>query len=220
MFRDRTDAGTRLGRYLAGVVDGDVVVTGLPRGGVPVALEVARALHAPLDLIVVRKLGVPFQPELGMGAIGEHDVMVLNSDLALRAGVTKTELDAVEKSEREELQRRIDRYRGERDHIPLKDRVVVVVDDGIATGYTARAACLVAQQEGAAKVVLAVPVAPPGWTGELADAADELISLATPRGFAGVGQFYDDFGQTSDDEVMRCLEEGWSMFQKGTERPT
>ena len=115
MFRDRTDAGTRLGRYLAGVLDGDVVVMGLPRGGVPVALEVARALHAPLDVIVVRKLGVPFQPELGMGAIGEHDVMVLNSDLALRAGVTKAELGAVEKSEREELQRRIDRYQGQRD---------------------------------------------------------------------------------------------------------
>lgn len=207
MFKDRTSAGIRLGRHLGYLRDDDVVVVALPRGGVPVALEVARSLNAPLDLIVVRKLGVPFQPELGMGAIGEHDVVVLNANLVRKAGITKDELAAVTARERSELNRRINSYRADRTRIPLTGRVVVVVDDGIATGYTAKAACQVARAEGARRVILAVPVAPPGWTEFLADAADELVSLSTPRGFAGVGQFYENFGQTSDEVVIACLDQ-------------
>lgn len=206
VFVDRVDAGRQLGARLQHLRGQDVVVLGLPRGGVPVAAEVARALDAPLDVIVVRKLGVPFQPELGMGAIGEGGVRVLNEELMHFAGVTPDELAAVEDRERAELERRTRRYRGDRARVPLAGRTVVVVDDGIATGSTARAACQVARAQGAARVVLAVPVAPSDWTLGLHDAADELICLSTPELFFGIGQFYADFAQTSDSEVIACLQ--------------
>jgi putative phosphoribosyl transferase len=206
MFRDRADAGRKLAARL-GHLRGDVVVVGLPRGGVPVAAEVARALEAPLDVIVVRKLGVPFQPELGMGAIGEEGVRVINDDIVHLAGVTHGELEVVEARERAELDRRARRFRGERARIPLSGRVVVVVDDGIATGSTARAACEVARGAGAARVVLAVPVAPPEWIRRLAGAADEFVCVETPEPFYAIGQFYRDFTQTTDDEVIACLTE-------------
>jgi putative phosphoribosyl transferase len=205
VFSDRVDAGKRLAGRLAHLRGDDVVVVGLPRGGVPVAAEVARALDAPLDVIVVRKLGVPFQPELGMGALGEDGVKVLNPDVIAMAGVTDRELAAVEARESAELQRRAERFRAGRERVPLTGRVVVVVDDGVATGSTARAACEVARAHGAARVVLAVPVAPVDWTRRLADAADELVCVATPTPFFGIGQFYDDFSQTTDDEVVRHL---------------
>ena len=149
MFQDRTDAGRQLAEHLGHLRDQDVVVVGLPRGGVPVADEVARALDAPLDVILVRKLGVPFQPEVGMGAIGEDGVRVLNDEVIRMARVTRSQLDDVESRERVELERRADRYRAGRTRIPLAGRVVLVVDDGIATGSTARAACQVARLEGA-----------------------------------------------------------------------
>ena len=205
MFSDRVDAGKRLAGRLAHLRGDDVVVVGLPRGGVPVAAEVARALDAPLDVIVVRKLGVPFQPELGMGALGEDGVKVLNRDVIEMAGVTDRELAAVEARESAELRRRAERFRAGQERVPLTGRVVVVVDDGVATGSTARAACEVARAHGAARVVLAVPVAPADWTRRLADAADELVCVATPSPFFGIGQFYDDFSQTTDDEVVRHL---------------
>jgi putative phosphoribosyl transferase len=204
-FSDRMDAGKRLAGRLAHLRGEDVVVVGLPRGGVPVAAEVARALDAPLDVIVVRKLGVPFQPELGMGALGEDGVKVINRDVIAMAGVTERELAAVEARESAELRRRAERFRGGEERVPLRGRVVVVVDDGVATGSTARAACQVARSHGAERVVLAVPVAPADWTRRLADAADELVCVATPSPFFGVGQFYDDFSQTTDDEVVRHL---------------
>jgi putative phosphoribosyl transferase len=206
LFADRTDAGRRLaGRlgHLAGTPG--LVVVGLPRGGVPVAAEVARALGAPLDVIVVRKLGVPARPELGMGAIGEDGVRVLDDEIVRRAGVTPAEIAAVEARERIELERRAARFRIGRDRVPLRGRTVVVVDDGIATGSTARAACLVARVEGAARVVLATPVAPVGWTDRLRDVADELVATATPEDFDAVGQFYDDFSQTTDEEVVASM---------------
>ena len=205
-FADRRDAGRRLAARLQHLRGQRVVVLGLPRGGVPVAFEVARALGAPLDVIVVRKLGVPFQPELGMGAIGEGGVRVLSQDVIQRGGVSADELAAVEARERAELERRASRYRRGRLRQPLDGCCVVVVDDGIATGSTARAACQVARAQGAARVVLAVPVAPPGWQVRLGDVADELICVATPRSFFAIGQFYADFAQTTDEEVTDCLE--------------
>jgi putative phosphoribosyl transferase len=206
LFVDRIDAGRRLAHTLGHLRGADVVVVGLPRGGVPVAREVAEALDAPLDVILVRKLGVPFQPELGMGAIGEDGVRVINGDVVSIAGVSEPEIAEVERRERAELARRAERFRADRPRIPLTGRTVVVVDDGIATGSTARAACQVARAEGAARVILAVPVAPPGWTHDLAGAADELICVATPEPFFGIGMWYRDFRQTTDDEVVACLD--------------
>lgn len=218
MFHDRTDAGKQLAKHVAHLRAEDVVVVGLPRGGVPVAYEVARGLGAPLDLILVRKLGVPFQPEVGMGAIGEDGVRVLNTDVVRMAGVTKDELDAVEARERIELERRVHHYRAGRARIPLAGRVVVVVDDGVATGSTAKAACQVARAEGAARVILAVPVAPSDWTRRLKGEADELISLSTPHQFSSVGRFYRDFAQTTDDQVIAYLDRAAATQQAGTLR--
>ncbi len=205
-FANRVDAGRRLAAELDHLRSEPCVVLGLPRGGVPVAAEVARALDAPLDVIVVRKLGVPYQPELGMGAIGEDGVRVLNDEIVRGARITEDEIAAVEARERVELDRRARRFRGDRQRVPLDGRTAIVVDDGVATGSTALAACRIAAAHGARRVVLAVPVAPADWTSRLAGAADELVALSTPRFFHAIGQFYDDFSQTSDDEVVRCLE--------------
>ncbi|HSL72964.1 MAG TPA: phosphoribosyltransferase [Ilumatobacteraceae bacterium] len=206
LFEDRVDAGIQLAERLGGLRDPQVVVVGLPRGGVPVAAEVARELGAPLDVILVRKLGVPFQPELGMGAIGEDGVRVLDPEIVQRAGVSEREVAEVEAHEHAELRRRAEVYRRGRPRVPLAGRTVIVVDDGVATGSTAKAACQVARLEGAARVVLAVPVAPRHWTQRLADAADEYVAITTPVDFSGVGQFYRDFRPTSDQEVIACLD--------------
>jgi putative phosphoribosyl transferase len=205
-FRNRRDAGRRLALALASLRDDEPVVVGLPRGGVPVAAEVAEALGAPLDVIVVRKLGVPFQPELGMGAIGEGGVRVLNDEVVRIAGVSPGEVAEVEARERFELERRAQRFRGDRTAVPLAGRTVIVVDDGIATGGTARAAVEVARAHGASRVVLAVPVAPPDTVASMREIADEVVCLATPVAFSAVGQWYEDFTQTSDAEVVRLLD--------------
>jgi putative phosphoribosyl transferase len=204
-FGDRKDAGRQLAARLAYMRDQPVVVLGLPRGGVPVAYQVATALQAPLDVIVVRKLGVPFQPELGMGAVGEAGVRILNHDVLSFAGISADQLARVEERERAEVVRRASRYRNGRPRIPLDGRIAVVVDDGVATGSTARAACGIARALGAARVVLAVPVAPEDWQDRLGADADELVCVATPEPFYAIGQFYADFSPTSDDEVVRCL---------------
>jgi putative phosphoribosyl transferase len=204
-FIDRVDAGRRLADRLHHLRDEDVVVLGLPRGGVPVAFEVARALGAPLDVILVRKLGVPYQPELAMGAVGEGDVLVLNEDVVRRAHVSEAELAELERRARTELERRGSRFRGDRLPLALAGRTAVLVDDGIATGATARAACQVAKAQGAARVVLAVPVCSPDRVAGLRAEVDELVCLETPRWFFGVGQFYADFRQTSDEEVVDLL---------------
>lgn len=205
MFVDRGDAGRRLGQRLRHLRGADVVVVGLPRGGVPVAAEVALALGAALDVIVVRKLGLPGQPELAVGAIGEGDVRVLVPETVWRAGVAEAELASVERRERAELHRRAQLFRGERTRISLVGRTAVVVDDGIATGSTARAACQVARSQGAARVILAVPVAPFDGALGLHDVADELIAVATPRLLRAIGGWYHDFSQTTDEEVIACL---------------
>lgn len=205
MFSDRQDAGRKLAARSAHLAGDDVVVLGLPRGGVPVAEEVADVLGAPLDVCVVRKLGVPYRPELGMGAIGEGGTLVINDEVVMGAGVSPEEVAAVEEKERSVLRQRARRYRGSRPPTALTGRTAVMVDDGIATGSTARAACRIARERGARRVVLAVPVAPTDWTDRLAGAADEYISVETPRHFYAIGQFYDDFTQTTDAEVTGCL---------------
>jgi putative phosphoribosyl transferase len=207
MFRDRSDAGKQLAGRLGGLRGLDVVVLGLPRGGVPVAAEVARALDAPLDVVLVRKLGVPGHAELAMGAIGEDGVRVLNHDIVRQLGLEPARLAQVEAAERSELDRRATRYRGDRPRIAVADRTAVVVDDGIATGATARAACEVVRAQGAAAVVLAVPVAPPEVLPELRRSADEVLAFSTPSRLIAVGQWYDDFTQVSDEEVVAALAE-------------
>jgi uncharacterized protein (TIGR00369 family) len=204
-FRDRSDAGHRLARRLEFLRGADVVVLGLPRGGVPVAAEVARALGAPLDVIVVRKLGVPAQPELGLGAIGESGARVINSEVVRYAEVSEAEIAQVELKERAELQRRAQRFRGDVPHESLAGRTAVIVDDGIATGSTARAACQVARALGAAQVVLAVPVAPPSADRVMRGDADEVVCLEMPERFLAIGEWYEDFAQTSDEEVVGLL---------------
>lgn len=206
-FTDRRDAGRQLATVLSRFAPSEPVVVGLPRGGVPVAAEVARALGAPLDVLLVRKLGVPHQPELAMGAIGEGGVRVLNQEVIRRCQVTAAEFSNLEEREWAELERRAAALRAHHHRVPLEGRVVIIVDDGIATGSTARAACKIARALGAAEVVLAVPVAPAGWEDRFADEADTTVSLTTPTDFVAVGQWYADFTPTTDAEVVACLEE-------------
>jgi putative phosphoribosyl transferase len=205
-FLDRRDAGRQLAAELEGFEGAGVVVLGLPRGGVPVAAEVAAALGAVLDVCLVRKLGVPYRPELAMGAIGEDGVRVVNEDVVRAAEVSARALAAVEEREQEVLRRRSRRYRGAREPVPLDGRTVLVVDDGVATGATARAACRIARARGAARTVLAVPVAPQDLAGRMGRDADEVVCVHAPLDFAAIGQFYADFAQVTDEEVVACLE--------------
>lgn len=205
LFTDRTDAGRQLAEALRHLERRDPVVLGLPRGGVPVAYEVARALGAPLDVVVVRKLGVPYRPELGFGAIGEGGARVISDEIVRHAGVREKDLEAVERAEEAELLRRAQTYREGRPRLPLEGRTVVVVDDGVATGATARAACQVVRAQGASHVVLAVPVASPDVAARLREDVDEVVCLSTPHLFSAVGEWYRDFSQTSDEEVVSLL---------------
>ncbi|MBZ9595941.1 phosphoribosyltransferase family protein [Streptomyces yangpuensis] len=205
LFTDRADAGERLAAALRHLHEEHPVVLGLPRGGVPVAFPVARALGAPLDVIVVRKLGVPHHRELGFGAIGEGGVRVISEDIVRSSRVTREDLEAVERAEEAELARRARRFRGDRPRVALDGRTVIVVDDGIATGATAAAACQVVRAQGAARVVLAVPVAPPDAVARLREETDEVVCLSAPRAFRAVGEWYRDFAQTSDEEVVSLL---------------
>jgi putative phosphoribosyl transferase len=204
-FTNRREAGRRLGANLAHLATEKPVVVGLPRGGIPVAYEVAQALGAPLDVLVVRKLGCPWQPELGVGALGEGGIRVLNDSLMRRVGVAERELDVVAARESAEIERRVRRYRGERDPISVTGRTVIVVDDGLATGFTARAAIEVLRRRGAHRILLAVPVAPGDTLTELEAVADEVVCLSIPPEFRAIGQFYDDFTQTDDREVASLL---------------
>jgi putative phosphoribosyl transferase len=210
MFRDRSEAGDvlagRLGHY-AGA--DDVLVLALPRGGVPVAARVARALGAPLDVFVVRKLGVPGHEELAMGAIASGGVRVVNEQVVGRLGLGEEDLRRVAEVEARELARRERRYREDRPPPELAGRVVILVDDGLATGSTMRAAVAAARMAGPARVVVAVPTAPASTCQRLAEEADEVICATTPRPFRAVGYSYRSFPQTSDEEVRAILRAAW-----------
>ena len=205
-FTDRDDAGTRLGEHLARRDDlGEPMVLGLPRGGVPVAARVARALRAPLDVIVARKVGVPFQPEVAMGAIGEGGVRYVDTKLLPRIGVTEEEFAEAEARERIVLEERVERFRGARGRPELRGRTALIVDDGIATGATAIAACRVARALGASRVIVAAPVGSPQAIAQITD-ADEVVCLLKPDYLGAVGAYYRHFDQTSDAEVVELLE--------------
>lgn len=205
MFRDRRDAGAQLAQLLIGKAGTDPVIVGLPRGGVPVAAEVAARLQAPLDIMVVRKIGCPWRPELGVGALAEGGVQVLNVPLVRDLAISRDELEDVIARERAELARRVRRYRGDRAAIPVAGRCVIVVDDGLATGYTARAAIRAIRRRGASDVTLAVPVASGQGAATLRRYADEVVAVSTPR-FLAIAECYEDFSQTSDDDVVSLLD--------------
>jgi len=214
-FPNRTKAGRRLAEKLVKYAGrDDVIVLGLPRGGVPVAFEVAQRLGAPLDVFVVRKLGVPGFEELAAGAIASGGVRVLNEDVTRAIPHADEMIEAVTVRETAELERREQIYREGRPSPELRDRVVILVDDGLATGATMRAAVKALRQQGAAKIVVAVPVGPPDTCREIEQEADETICLSTPPFFQAVGQYYEDFSQTSDEDVRELLS------QAAQERPT
>ena len=206
IFQDRADAGRQLAEELLSYAGrDDVIVLGLPRGGVPVAFEVAQRLGLPLDVFAVRKLGVPGHEELAMGAIAPGGVRVLNEDVLHVIPDAQAIVEMVAAIEGEELERRERNYRSDRPPPDLKDRIVILIDDGLATGATMRAAVAALRQQGAAKIIVAVPVGAPSTCQDLKNCADEVICLQTPVAFIGVGQYYADFSQTTDEEVRELL---------------
>jgi len=207
-FRDRRSAGQLLARQLDAYAHrSDVVVLGLPRGGVPVAFEVADALDAPLDVFVVRKLGVPFQPELAMGAIASGGVKVLNDDVVAMANITPDIVARAVSAEERELERREHLYRNGRPPLALTGKIVILTDDGLATGSTMRAAVAAVRRLQPARVIVAVPVGARESCRLLEETADDVICLQVPDPFSAVGMWYEDFSQTSDDEVRMLVEE-------------
>jgi putative phosphoribosyl transferase len=205
LFRDRRDAGQRLAEHVAPLRLVRPLVLALPRGGVPVGFEIARRLDAPLDVFVARKLGAPGRPELGIGAIAEGGARVVDSQAVRGLGVSPAALEALVASERAELERRVRAYRGDRPIPPLTRRDVVLVDDGLATGVTARAAILALRYLGPHRLVLAVPVAAPERAEALAADGVEVVCPSRPLGFRAVGSWYEHFEQTSDEEVVELL---------------
>ena len=206
IFPDRAEAGRLLGLKLAQYAGrDDVIVLGLPRGGVPVAYEVAQALHLPLDVFIVRKLGVPGFEELAAGAIASGGVRVLNEDVIRALPNADEIIEAVTKRESAEVERREQEYRDGRPAPEIRGRTVILIDDGLATGATMRAAVKALRQRGAAKIVVAVPVGPPDTCKEFEDEADEVVCASAPEFFQAVGQYYEDFSQTSDEEVRELL---------------
>jgi predicted phosphoribosyltransferase len=214
LIHDRADAGRRLAQRLESLRGQDVVVLALPRGGVPVAFEVAKALRAPLDVLVVRKLAVPFQPELAFGAIAEGGARVINDAVLEQAGLTDAEIADVEDVELAGLRWQVHLYRRERERVPIAGRLALIVDDGFVTGATAKAACQAARAQGADRIVIAAPVGSPDAVDILRSCADEVVCLETPAFYfyAAVAQGYRRFGKTSDDEVIALLDEASDDF--------
>lgn len=216
LFQDRAEAGRTLAHQVMGSGSGrDAVVLALPRGGVPVGFEVAMALHAEFDVFLVRKLGLPGQEELAIGAIASGGVQVLNEALVRELGVTEDTINRVAERERHEMERRECLYREDRAPVPVANRTVILVDDGLATGATMRAAIKALRQKTAARVVAAVPVAPAEVCDELRGEADEVICATSPEPFVAVGLWYESFPQTTDEEVRLLLEQAASRATSG-----
>ena len=210
-FEDRRDAGRRLAQLLLrSRPAGDIVVLGLPRGGVPVAWEIARALDATLDVFLVRKLGTPGHPELAMGAIASGSTRVINEEVVQALGIDRDQIEAVARREESELERRDEVYRRGRSLTSLVNRTVVLVDDGLATGSTMKAAVQAVRQHAPSRVIVAVPVGAPETCRALREIADDVICAQTPSSFSAVGQWYRDFSQTTDGEVIALLSESQS----------
>ena len=218
LYRDRSEAGQVLATRLTKYADRpDVLVLALPRGGVPVAFEVAKALHAPLDVFVVRKLGVPGHEELAMGAIATGDVRVINLEVVRMLNIPEAVIDAVAAREQQELLRREQLYRDDRPPPDVTGRIVILVDDGLATGSTMRAAVIALRQQHPARIVVAVPVAAPSTCEEFETEVDEIVCAQSPEPFYGVGYWYEDFSQTSDKEVHDLLalaEQAWPVASR------
>jgi len=204
-FSDRRDAGRQLAEQLGAFTFRDPIVLALPRGGVPVAFEVARALNAPLDVFVARKLGMPGHRELGIGAVAEGGARVIDHHTVHALGVSADELIAVTRDEQIELERRVAYYRGDRTLPPLQERDVILIDDGLATGVTAEAALRSLRAREPRQLILAVPVCPPQTQARLVPAADAVVCVHAPPSFHAVGLWYDDFTQTTDEEVRQLL---------------
>lgn len=219
-FRDRTEAGKLLAKQLTAYANQhDVLVLALPRGGVPVGFEVARALHASLDVIVVRKLGVPGQEELAMGAIATGGVRILNTDVLQFLEIPNEMIEKIVSKEQLELERRERLYRGDRPAYSVQGRTVILVDDGIATGATMHAAVETIKQRQPARIVIAVPTASPSTCDEFAGEVDEIVCVIRPEPFIAVSYWYRKFEQTSDIEVRRLLEEANNKFSTIPDRP-
>lgn len=212
MFSDRTDAGRQLAAQLTGLASEHPIVYALPRGGVPVAIEIARALGAPLDLLVVRKIGAPGYPEVALGAVadGNDPLLVVNEEVYAATGRDAAGLERARQNELAEIERRRRRYLGDRPPIDPFGSTVIVVDDGLATGATARVAMAALHRQDAARVVLAVPVAPADRVAQMRNAGDEIVVVHAPMQFWAIGQFYTDFHQLTDDETITLLQSMWS----------
>jgi putative phosphoribosyl transferase len=213
-FRDRSEAGQRLGAQLIEFANRDVLVLALPRGGVPVGFEVAQSLNAPMDVLVVRKLGVPGRKEVAMGAIASGGVRVLNWRVVRALAILPQQIDAVAEKEAHELQRREQEYRGNRRRMEVAGRTVILVDDGLATGSTMRAAVAALRHEKPLQIIVAVPVAAPSTCAEIEKVADRVVCLYTPLGFLSVSQWYQNFSQTSDEEVREMLDRAAERVQR------
>lgn len=207
LFKDRRDAGRELGERLKPLIDGNVTVIGLPRGGVEVGFEVARTLRAPLDVIVARKIGAPMQPELGIGAVAPGGIMLLDQRTVKELGLSDEEIHRVAEEERAEMRRRLNEYRGGETIPDLSGQTAVVVDDGLATGVTALASIQAARAAGADRIVVAIPVCARETAAQIEKEVDELVCLEQPHPFIAVGVWYEHFDQTSDAEVIELLEE-------------
>ena len=220
-FKDRSDAGRKLAEALASYRGQQPVILALPRGGVPVAAEIAAALNAPLDLILVRKVGVPFQPELAMGAVvdGGAPIIVRNEDVIRLAGIDESEFKAVCDGELAEIERRRQRYLGNRERVNISGRTAIVIDDGVATGATTKAALRATRSRNPKKLVLAVPVAPTESLAELRGDADDVVCLEDHEFFGAIGAYYADFSQVSDEEVIDILKRLSVQRRKDAKQP-
>jgi len=216
LFKDRRDAGKQLAQELLAYAGrSDVIVLALPRGGVPVAYEVARALNAPLDIFIVRKLGLPGHEELAIGAIASGGIRVLNHDIVEALKIPQTMIDTVTRQELHELERRERAYRGDRPPPDIRGRTVILIDDGLATGASMRAAVAALRAQNPARIVVAVPTAAPETCAAFESEVDEVICAMTPEPFYGVGRWYEDFSQTTDEEVRTLIEQAARQLQHG-----